>query len=145
MLHRGHVAATLAERRRVVEAPRRLGDGRDESIDVGPVEDDPVVRAGRMQDDPDVTTRVQADSGQPDAPDESVLGAHPGRGVHGGCHGARALFRGISRIAASSGDVVCGRNSSPAAFPSHRRPRGRSCKMTADILVPFGGCRARAR
>jgi hypothetical protein len=124
MFHRGYVAAALAEGRRMIEKSRRFGDGRNEGIDVGPVKDDAVVRAGRMEHDPDMATRVQTNSGQPDAPDESGLGAHSAREVHAGCHVDRALFQGISRIAASSGGMVCGGNPSPVAFPSHRPLRG---------------------
>jgi hypothetical protein len=84
----------------VVEAPRRLGDGRDEGIDVGPVEDDPVVRAGRVQDRPHVAARVQADTGEPDTPDESVLCSHSSGDLHGGCHLGAAFFRGIPWLGA---------------------------------------------
>ena len=73
MFHGGHVAAPLAERRRMVETPGLLGDGRDERIDVGPVEDDAVVRGGRVQDDADVAARMQPDSRESHAPREGVL------------------------------------------------------------------------
>ena len=145
MLDRRHVAAALAERRRVVEAPRRLGDGRDEGVDVGPVEDDRRGPRGRMQDDPDVAARVQADSGEPDAPDEGVLGAHSGRDLHGGCHGGGALFQGISadrgllrRRGVWQKPLTCGISATspaPGPFVQNRRLIS-SSRPEAAVLAP---------
>jgi hypothetical protein len=97
VLHRCHLATAFTERSRVVEASGLLGDSRDERIDIGSVEDDSVVRAGRVKDDADMAARVQPDSGEPDATGKGVLCAHSIRDLHAGCHGGPASLRAFSR------------------------------------------------
>jgi len=73
---RADVAAALAERRRVVEAGRRLGNGGNERVHVGPPEHDPVVGPRGMEDHVDVAAAVEADSREANRPGECRLHEH---------------------------------------------------------------------
>jgi len=99
-----HIAAALTEGRRVVETPGLFRDGRDDGIDVRPVEGDAVAWIGGMQDDVDVAAGVEPDSREPHSAGEGVLRAHSESVLHGGCHSRIPAFPLFSEGPASRRD-----------------------------------------